>query len=240
MYSSIQNEKIKSIKKLREKKYRDIEGLFIVEGKNLVMEAYKNNLLKTLIVLDNSSFNLSIETIRVSENVMKYLSELNTPNEIMGICYKKKEENISGNILILDNIQDPGNLGTIIRSAVAFSISTIIVSPDTVSIYNSKVLRSTQGLLFDVNIIVRDISGAIDDLKQNGYKIYGTKVDNGKNLKDMDSTNKYAVIMGNEGSGVNKDILDKCDEYIYIPMNEKCESLNVGVATSIILYEMRY
>lgn len=90
MYSSIQNEKIKSIKKLREKKYRDIEGLFIVEGKNLVMEAYKNNLLKTLIVLDNSSFNLSIETIRVSENVMKYLSELNTPNEIMGICYKKK------------------------------------------------------------------------------------------------------------------------------------------------------
>ena len=240
MYSSIQNEKIKSIKKLREKKYRDIEGLFIVEGKNLVMEAYKNNLLKTLIVLDNSSFNLSIETIRVSENVMKYLSELNTPNEIMGICYKKKEENISGNILILDNIQDPGNLGTIIRSAVAFSISTIIVSPDTVSIYNSKVLRSTQGLLFDVNIIVRDISSAIDDLKQNGYKIYGTKVDNGKNLKDMDSTNKYAVIMGNEGSGVNKDILDKCDEYIYIPMNEKCESLNVGVATSIILYEMRY
>lgn len=240
MYSSIQNEKIKSIKKLREKKYRDIEGLFIVEGKNLVMEAYKNNLLKTLIVLDNSSFNLSIETIRVSKNVMKYLSELNTPNEIMGICYKKKEENISGNILILDNIQDPGNLGTIIRSAVAFSISTIIVSPDTVSIYNSKVLRSTQGLLFDVNIIVRDISSAIDDLKQNGYKIYGTKVDNGKNLKDIDSTNKYAVIMGNEGSGVNKDILDKCDEYIYIPMNEKCESLNVGVATSIILYEMRY
>lgn len=240
MYSSIQNEKIKSIKKLREKKYRDIEGLFIVEGKNLVMEAYKNNLLKTLIVLDNSSFNLSIETIRVSENVMKYLSELNTPNEIMGICYKKKEENISGNILILDNIQDPGNLGTIIRSAVAFSISTIIVSPDTVSIYNSKVLRSTQGLLFDVNIVVRDISSAIDDLKQNGYKIYGTKVDNGKNLKDIDSTNKYAVIMGNEGSGVNKDILDKCDEYIYIPMNEKCESLNVGVATSIILYEMRY
>ena len=240
MYSSIQNEKIKSIKKLREKKYRDIEGLFIVEGKNLVMEAYKNNLLKTLIVLDNSSFNLSIETIRVSENVMKYLSELNTPNEIMGICYKKKEENISGNILILDNIQDPGNLGTIIRSAVAFSISTIIVSPDTVSIYNSKVLRSTQGLLFDVNIIVRDISGAIDDLKQKGYKIYGTKVDNGKNLKDIDSTNKYDVIMGNEGSGVNKDILDKCDEYIYIPMNEKCESLNVGVATSIILYEMRY
>ena len=124
---------------------------------------------KSQTLLWNGDDNLKkdkIITIRVSENVMKYLSELNTPNEIMGICYKKKEENISGNILILDNIQDPGNLGTIIRSAVAFSISTIIVSPDTVSIYNSKVLRSTQGLLFDVNIIVRDISSAIDDLKQ--------------------------------------------------------------------------
>ena len=87
---------------------------------------------------------------------------------------------------------------------------------------------------------IHNVKISIDDLKQKGYKIYGTKVDNGKNLKDIDSTNKYAVIMGNEGSGVNKDILDKCDEYIYIPMNEKCESLNVGVATSIILYEMRY
>lgn len=239
MYSSIQNEKIKYIKKLREKKYRDNEGLFIVEGKNLVLEAYKNKLLKTLIVLDGTKFNLDIETLIVSDNVMKYLSELNTPNEIMGVCYKKCEKELTGNILILDNIQDPGNLGTIIRSAVAFNISTIVVSPDTVSIYNPKVLRSTQGLLFDINIVVKDIATVINTLKEKDYKIYGTRVDYGKNLKEVDKFNKYAVIMGNEGSGVSKKNLDLCDEYIYIPMNEKCESLNVGVATSIILYEMR-
>lgn len=239
MYSSIQNEKIKNIKKLRDKKYRDKEELFIVEGINLVEEAYKNNLLKTLIVLEGSDYSLDVDTMVVTEKVMKFLSELDTPNEVMGICYKLKESEVTGNVLILDRIQDPGNLGTIIRSAVAFDISTIILSKDTVDLYNPKVLRSTQGLLFNVNILIRDLDEYIRKLKEEGYIIYGTKVDNGKNLKDIDKKDKYAVVMGNEGKGVNPNILSMCNEYIYIPMNSKCESLNVGVATSIILYEMR-
>ena len=175
----------------------------------------------------------------VTEKVMKFLSELDTPNEVMGVCYKLKEKEISGNVLMLDRVQDPGNLGTIIRSAVAFDISTIILSKDTVDLYNPKVLRSTQGLLFDVNILIKDLDECIRSLKKDNYIIYGTKVDNGKNLKDITKKDKYAVIMGNEGKGVNDTLLSMCDEYIYIPMNEKCESLNVGVATSIILYEMR-
>ena len=238
MYSSIQNEKIKNIKKLRDKKYRDKEELFIVEGINLVEEAYKNNLLKTLIVLEGSDYSLDVDTMVVTEKVMKFLSELDTPNEVMGICYKLKESEVTGNVLILDRIQDPGNLGTIIRSAVAFDISTIILSKDTVDLYNPKVLRSTQGLLFNVNILIRDLDEYIRKLKEEGYIIYGTKVDNGKNLKDIDKKDKYAVVMGNEGKGVNPNILSMCNEYIYIPMNSNCESLNVGVATSIILYEL--
>ena len=175
----------------------------------------------------------------VSEKVMKFLSELDTPNEVMGVCYKLKEKEIDGNVLMLDRIQDPGNLGTIIRSAVAFDISTIVLSKDTVDLYNPKVLRSTQGLLFSVNIIIRNLDECINELKENDYIIYGTKVDNGKNLKEIEKKNKYAIIMGNEGKGVSENIMTMCDEYIYIPMNSKCESLNVGVATSIILYEMR-
>ena len=239
MYSSIQNEKIKSIKKLREKKYRDIEGLFIVEGKNLVMEAYKNNLLKTLIVLDNSSFNLSIETIRVSENVMKYLSELNTPNGIMGVCHKKNNVLSGDRVVILDDIQDPGNLGTIIRSSVAFNVDTLVLSRDCVDLYNSKVIRATQGMLFKLNIvIVSDIVDFVSDLKCKNYKIYSTRVNGGNSLKTIEKSSRFAIIMGNEGRGVRESLMDLSDTYIYIDMNPSCESLNVGCATSIILYEL--
>ena len=168
---------------------------------------------------------------------MRYLSELDTPPKMLGICTKLKEQEIKGKVLILDGIQDPGNLGTIIRSSVAFNIDTIILSEDTVDLYNPKVIRATQGMLFNINIIKRDIKSTIEKLIKDNYKIYGTKVNDGKNLKTIEKSKKFAIIMGNEGKGVKSDILDMCDEYIYINMNPLCESLNVAVATSIILYE---
>ena len=133
-------------------------------------------------------------------------------------------------------MQDPGNLGTIIRSSVAFNVDTIVLSDTCVDLYNSKVVRATQGMLFSVNIIKRDLKKLIPTLK--GYKIYGTKVDGGKSLKSIEKVKKFAIIMGSEGQGVRSDILDMCSDYIYINMNKSCESLNVAVATSIILYEL--
>ena len=143
---------------------------------------------------------------------------------------------IGDRILILDGIQDPGNLGTIIRSSVAFNIDSIVLSKDSVDLYNSKVIRATQGMIFNINIIQKDLLEFIPLLKD--YKIYGTKVNGGKSLKNVEKVKKFAIIMGNEGQGVKKDILDMCSDYIYIDMNKSCESLNVGVATSIILYEL--
>ena len=143
-------------------------------------------------------------------------------------------------ILLLDGIQDPGNLGTIIRSAVAFNVDTICLSPDTVDIYNPKVLRSTQGMIFHTNIIIKSLKEIISMLKEREIPIYGTRVDYGidvSTLREKDRK-KYALVMGNEGNGVSEEILDMCDEYIYISMNPDVESLNVGVATSIILYEL--
>ena len=139
---------------------------------------------------------------------------------------------------MLDDIQDPGNLGTIIRSSAAFGIDTIVVSPKTVDIYNIKVLRATQGMLFHINIIVRELDSFITKLKQDNYKIYGTKVDKGVNIKDISINNKYALVMGNEGKGISDNVSKLCDEYLYIKMNDNVESLNVGVATSILLYEI--
>jgi TrmH family RNA methyltransferase len=100
------------------------------------------------------------------------------------------------------------------------------------------VLRSSEGMLFHINIVKRDIDNFIDELHNKGYVVYGTKVDGGTNLKEVTKNERTAIVMGNEGAGVKISTLDKCDEYIYIPMNSNCESLNVGVATSIILYEL--
>ena len=238
VYTSIENDKIKDIKKLQNSKYRNQENLFLVEGEHLVLEAHKQGLLKTLIIEENSSFKLDVDTIYVSDKVFKYLSQLENYKGAIGICLKKQEREIKGNVLILDNVQDPGNLGTIIRSAVAFNVDTVILSEDTVDLYNFKSIRASQGMLFHLNIIRADLQTMINYLKNKNYKIYGTKVINAKELKNVEKPEKFAIIMGNEGSGVKKEILDVCDEYLYIKTNPLCESLNVSIAASIILYEL--
>ena len=237
IYTSIENEKIKEIARLKDKKYRKSSGLFLIEGEHLIKEAYKNGYLEKIIKLENTDIDIDIEMVNVSNKVLKYLSFLETPT-IIGVA-KQKRDTIEGNrILILDGIQDPGNLGTIIRSSVAFNIDTIILSEDTVDLYNEKVIRATQGLIFYINVVRDNLDKIIKELKEKNYKIYATKVNGGKSLKNVEDLKKFAIIMGNEGNGVRPSLLNACDEYLYIDMNDKCESLNVGVATSIILYEL--
>lgn len=236
--TSINNEYIKEISKLNEKKYRDKSNKYLIEGLHLVTEALKYDIIDTIIIREDFSYETDIKHIIVSNEVMKKLSDNPSIPKIMAIVYKK-ENTISGNkILLLDRLQDPGNLGTIIRSAVAFNFDTIILSNDTVDLYNSKVLRSTQGMLFNINILRQDLTSVINELKNNNYTIYGTKVDNGNDVKEINNTNKFALIIGNEGTGISDNILKQCDKYLYIKMNNNCESLNAGVAASILMYEM--
>lgn len=239
LYTSPQNKKIKDLKKLNTKKYRDKTGLFLVEGKHLVLEAYKTGHLKELLLEQDELFPLSVPTNYLSNNVIHYITEVESPGTIFGVCEKPNfEKNYGNRIVILDGIQDPGNLGTIIRSAVAFHVDMIILSPSTVDVYNSKVIRSSQGMIFHIPIIVKNLYEVIPELQEQRYTVYGTKVTHGKSLKELENCEKFAIIMGNEGQGVEEAILDLCDEYLYIEMDERCESLNVGVATSIILYEL--
>ena len=235
MITSVENKKIKEIAKLNNRKYRKEMGLFIVEGEHLVEEAYKHNLLESVYSLNETDYPNSEV---VSENVMRKLSNLDTIPNIIGVCKFKEEKELGNKLLILDDVQDPGNLGTIIRSAVAFNVDSIILSKETVDLYNPKVLRATQGMIFNMNIITRDLVPFIFLLKENNYKIYSTNVVNGKEVKSLEKDSKYAIIMGSEGKGVKKELEDMSDANIYIKMNPLCESLNVGVATSIILYEL--
>ena len=237
--TSLNNEHIKELNKLKEKKHRDITNTFLIEGEHLVQEALKTNILKELIIIENSKYSIdNIPTTYVSKEVMKKLSSMDSYPNVIGVCSKKEEKEIKGNVLILEDIQDPGNLGTIVRSSVAFNIDTIILSKKTVDLYNNKVIRSTQGMLFNINVIVKDLEETINELKRNNYKIYGTKVDGGSNVKNIEVNDKYALIIGNEGSGMSETISRLCDEYLYIQMNDKVESLNAGVAASILLYEL--
>ncbi|MBP3634945.1 MAG: RNA methyltransferase [Bacilli bacterium] len=235
---STDNKKIKDFRKLKQKKYRDKEKMFLVEGIHLVVEAYKSGNLIEVILEENEKVDINIKTTYVTKQVLKSLSELETPYNIIGVCKFSEEKDIGNKVLILDDIQDPGNLGTIIRSALAFNIDTIILSDNTVDLYNSKVLRSSQGMNFHVNILRGNIKEYILKLKDDNFKIYTTDVNNGKDIKSVTNTKKYAIIMGNEGRGVFKGISDLSDDKIYIKMNRECESLNVAVATSIILYEL--
>ena len=236
--TSINNEYIKEISKLNEKKYRDKSNKYLIEGLHLVTEALKYDIIDTIIIREDFSYETNIKHIIVSNEVMKKLSDNPSIPKIMAVV-NKKESTIKGNkILLLDRLQDPGNLGTIIRSAVAFNFDTIILSNDTVDLYNSKVLRSTQGMLFNINILRQDLTNVINELKNNNYTIYGTKVDNGYDVKEINNINKFALIIGNEGTGISDNILKQCDKYLYIKMNNNCESLNAGVAASILMYEM--
>ena len=236
--TSLDNKRIKNLAKLLNKKYRDETGMFLVEGEHLVIEAKRSGSLIEVIKCEDYEMDFDVTTTIVTYDVIKKLSNTLNPQKVIGVCKKLDNKDIGNKVLILEDIQDPGNLGTIIRSSVAFGVDTIVVSTNTVDMYNDKVLRSSEGMIFHIDIVKMDVNECIDKLHAEGYEIYGTKVDGGTDLREITVGDKYAVVMGNEGAGVSEFTLDKCDKYIYIPMNSDCESLNVGVATSIILYEL--
>ena len=237
MITSLDNNKVKEIVKLQNKKYRDLTNTFVIETEHLVEEAKKIGIVKELSIvpeeqdIDNTYF--------VTEEVMKKMSSMESPSKILALCEKINSTEIIGDrILLLDNIQDPGNLGTIIRSSVAFGVNTIVLSPDTVDLYNPKVIRASEGMFAHINIVTMDLEEAIEIIKSKGISVYGTNVVDGENISNLDKSS-YALVMGNEGNGVRENIQKLCDKNIYIPMEKACESLNVGVACSIILYELR-
>lgn len=235
---SINNDKVKRWAHLKEKKFREQENLFLVEGDHLVKEALKKGVVKELIALNSNYEVENIPFYEVTPSIMKKISSQVSISEVIAVCKKLESKPITGNVCLLDNIQDPGNLGTIIRSALAFNIETIILSNDTVDLYNDKVIRASEGMIFHLNFLKGNLPLIINELKNKNYQIYGTDVNNGTSLKDIAFSHKSAIIIGSEGQGMKNSLVPLCDELINIPLNESCESLNAGVAASIIFYEL--
>ena len=250
--TSKDNEFIKNIKKLKDKKYRDERNEFIVEGIKMVGEAIKEEAnIKTIIVCDDCYNNCEIPSeikyeiakrkiIYVSQKVFDSITDVTNPQGILAVVEKNKVNDIDYKqdfFLILDDIQDPGNIGTILRTADSINLNQIIVSSKTADAFNPKVVRSTMGAIFRINVIVcDDLSGVISQLKKHKVKIAATDLKTDKSIYDVDYK-KTAVIIGNEANGVSEKLLERADVKIKIPMTGKTESLNAAVATGIILYE---
>ncbi len=254
LITSKDNELIKHIKKLKEKKYREEYKEFIVEGIKMIEEAILENAkIKSIIICDDCKSQVSISSelmyeiakfncIYVTEKVFNTITDVINPQGIMAVLEKPEisENQIDYNediFLLLDNIQDPGNLGTILRTADSLNLKQIIVSKGVADAYNLKVVRSTMGAIFRVKIIeVKDFRKTIKELKKHKIKVYATDLGTDKSIYDI-SYEKSAIIIGNEANGVSNEVLEEATEKIKIPMIGKTESLNAAVATSVILYE---
>ena len=238
LITSTKKKKIKDLSKLSQKKYRDQEGKFLIETENLIKEAYLEERLLEVYLLEGESlsFNIDVPIFYVTEPVMNKIKSVNT-SKVIGVCSKKdSNEYIGKRYLMLDKVSDPGNLGTIIRSAVAFNIDTLIVSDDSCDIYNDKAIRATEGALFKLNIIREPLEEAITNLKKLNINVYGTDVRDGSDISTVDKSN-FCIVIGNEGSGISDKIKEKLEKSIHLKTSG-VESLNVAVATSIILYEL--
>lgn len=251
--TSKDNEQIKYLKKLKDKKYRDQENAYIIEGIKLIKEAIQENIkIKLIIVCDDCTQENAIdselkyeiaryECIYVSEKIFLSLTNVVNPQGILAVVEKDTNTNkIDYNddlFLVLDDIQDPGNMGTILRTADSINLKQIIVSKGTVDAYNPKVIRSTMGAIFRINIIESDnLTKTIKEMKKNKIKIAATSLQTDKSIYDV-SYEKTAIVIGNEANGVSNEVLELADEKIKIPMTGKTESLNASVATAVILYE---
>ena len=251
--TSKDNELIKHIRKLKDKKYRDESNEFIIEGTNLIEEAVKEKAkIKKVIICEDTTKTYEIPTnirleiakyecVYVSEKIFNLITQVTNPQGIMAIVEKTaKEDEIDYTqdlIVMLDDIQDPGNLGTILRTIDSIGLNQIIVSKETADAFNPKVVRSTMGAIFRIKIIESEnLIDTIKNIKKHHFKLIVTSLQTDNTIYDI-NYNKKIIVIGNEGNGVSKEIQDIADEKIKIPMLGKTESLNASVATGIVFYE---
>ena len=238
--SSKQNTKIKEIGKLiSDNSYRKERKEFVIEGFHLLEMALEDRLVKAIFSLEPlKNIEEKITNYMVSEDILKKISTQKNPQGVVAICSMRKEKEIShNNVLYLDGVSDPGNLGTLLRTALAFSFKDVILSKGSVSLYNEKTISSSQGAIFRLNIISGDEQNLIN-LKEKGYKILATEIKGSVELKNIKKSDKQVLILGNEAHGVNEKILTLADERIRIDINE-IESLNVAIFGAIMIHYLR-
>ncbi|MGY0372564.1 TrmH family RNA methyltransferase [Clostridium sp. JNZ J1-5] len=252
LIESRENSLIKDIKKLHKKKYRLEKGQFLVEGFRFVQEALESSFCIPYLLISekfqdkyyslnmDNMINKDTRVYLVKDNIFKELCNTDNPQGIIGVVNNKKIEieDKEGFYVLVDKVQDPGNMGTIIRSAHASGALGVIVTRGTVDLYNDKTLRSTMGSIFNIPVIEDNSFENIKKLKDNGFKFIVSSLDTNNNFYDIDLTGKVVICIGNEGNGISDEIYRIGDEKVKIPMPGGAESLNAAVAASIMMYEI--
>lgn len=249
---SKENNLIKEIKKLKEKKHRDLDKSFLIEGFRFVEEALKSNFeVKYVFIGERQKekfeklgfenlIDKNTKCFIVSDCVLNSICSTETPQGVVAVV-KNKISYIqikNGFYILIDKVQDPGNMGTIIRSANASGALGVIITKGTVDTYNSKTLRSTMGSIFKIPIIFEDSKfDIIKKLKENKFRLITSSLNTNYNFYDVDLTDRVIIAVGNEGNGISKEIFELGDISVKIPMLGNAESLNVGVAASIMMFE---
>lgn len=242
------NNLFKEIKKLKEKKHRIKSNKYLIEGLRFVEEAIKSKVSIDSIIFTESfkeknpdlflKINENIKLIQMNEALLKQLCSTENPQGIVGVINMQNKELKSGELVVLvDKVQDPGNMGTIIRTAHAAGAAGIVMTKGTVDIYNDKTLRSTMGSIFYIPIVEDGSLDFVKSLKKEGYKLVVSSLQGKNNFFEENLQGKVMIAVGNEGNGVSDEVYDIADIKVKIPMPGEAESLNVAVATSIMIYE---
>lgn len=242
--TSRKNEKAVHLKKLgSDNGYRRETGMFYCDGEKLLQEAVKNN-AEIEMVFTCTELNTKIpESVPVYEttyDIIESLSPMKTPQKVIFSCRKKPTqlESGSGRYIVLEDMQDPGNVGTVLRTAGAFNIDAVILVGACADPYNHKAVRASMGAIFRQPMIETDLSGLKALLHDNNIKLIGAALsEKSKDIREIPLTN-CAVAIGSEGHGLSTNFLEACDELAIIPMDERCESLNAAAAAAIVMWEM--
>ena len=238
--TSLTNAKVKQWAKYKEKKHREKDQKFLVEGEHLIEEAAKAGLVEVILVEAGRRHDfLQYPVYEVTTEILKKLQSSISGTWIMAVCRMPQYNtaDYGERVIVLDDVQDPGNVGTIIRSALSFGYDAVMLSSHSCDIYNEKVIRSTQGALFHVPVIRGEVVDMLQELKHKGIRILATSLRNATPLHDIAASERFALVFGNEGSGVSEDVLHLADTHVYIEM-DTFESLNVAVAAGICMYTL--
>ncbi len=243
---STNNAHIKQLNKLWTKKERDKTGLYLLEGFHLVEEALQhkeaiNELLLSEEAVIPAAWNTdNVEVTMISPEVAEKLSDTKNGQGVFAVCQKQTEKELpeGTSFLLMDGVQDPGNLGTMIRTADAAGLDAVIIGEGSGDLYNPKVLRSAQGSHFHIPVLQLSVQEAVQELKKRGIPVYGTALEKASDYRS-EPAGPFALLVGNEGNGVRPELLKETSKNIYIPIFGKSESLNVAVAAGILLYHFR-